>query len=232
MWEINPCVKAESRQEGRVMSGRPLLNKRHERIHPKDDGGWNKLFPILIHRSLFPAFVKFTHALLPSSSCLSFGHCFGCDGMHCSSVLYIKKMGCGVHKMNALAHQCGENTVGVRMGCDGERKGVKYCNYHPIDFQWRDRENKCYSVNVHSTWRRGGEESSSSKKGGESGEEEERAASFSSLYIFFCISSGICSFMERFYRPEQINSKASLHCFRFHFKSILTLFFIKTQLKK
>lgn len=60
--------------------------------------------------------------------------------------------GCMVHKMNALAHQCGENTARVRMGCGGERKGVKYCNYHPIDFHWRDRENKCYSVNVRSTW--------------------------------------------------------------------------------
>lgn len=35
MLEINPCVKAESRQEGRVTSGQPLLNKRHERIRPK-----------------------------------------------------------------------------------------------------------------------------------------------------------------------------------------------------
>lgn len=56
-----------------------------------------------------------------------------------------------MHKMNALAHQCGENTARVKMGCGGERKGVKYCNYHPIDFHWCDRENKCCSITVHST---------------------------------------------------------------------------------
>lgn len=38
---------------------------------------------------------------------------------------------------------------------------------------------------------------------------ERGAASFSSLYILSCISSGICSFMERFYCPEQINSTAT-----------------------
>lgn len=66
-----------------------------------------------------------------------------------------------MHKMNALAHQCGENTAGVKMGCGRERKGVKYCNYHPIDFHWCDRENKCCSITVHSTWRRvgGGQDS-------------------------------------------------------------------------
>lgn len=23
-----------------------------------------------------------------------------------------------------------------KMGCGGDRRGVKYCNYHPIDFHW------------------------------------------------------------------------------------------------
>lgn len=157
MWDINPCVKAESRQEGRATSGRPLLNKRHERIRPKDDGGWNKLFPILIHRPLFLLLLN-----LPTLSSPPLPACLLSTSLgvtECITVVFSfkKKMGrCRVHKMNALAHQCGANRAGVRMGCGGERKGVKYCNYHPIDFQWRDRENKCYSVNVHSTWRGGG----------------------------------------------------------------------------
>lgn len=49
----------------------------------------------------------------------------------------------------SLAHlygQCGGCMDREKLGCGEDRRGVKYCNLCPIDFQWRDGENKCYSV--------------------------------------------------------------------------------------
>lgn len=62
------------------------------------------------------------------------------------------------YKMNRLpqTHLYGQSREDVwmveEMGCAGNRRGVKDSNYYPIDFHWCGGENKCFSVNVHSTW--------------------------------------------------------------------------------
>lgn len=80
--KINASVTAEPCQGGRVThypSDQPSPTQTHERKRTHEHTqmaaavrSFCKLFPLLIHRSPFPAFVNFVHTLFSSSSCLSF----------------------------------------------------------------------------------------------------------------------------------------------------------------
>lgn len=162
-------MKAESCQEGRVTHypsdwspPTKTQNQTQTNTHIQlaaATRNFCKRFSILIHCPLFLLLLTFsTLSSPPLPVCLSSAIRILSGLMkYITGVLLSLNGKCLLYKMNwlSLAHpngQCVENVWTEKMGWGGDRRGVKYYNYHVIDFHWCDQENKCYSVNVDSTW--------------------------------------------------------------------------------